>query len=80
MAGLKWTHNPPCEAELYLSDLFCKNKIEPLDTASKIQKEHAIFKQFSSAVFRANFKRLRDQYGLELTKLISNFYFYNFII
>lgn len=63
----KWMINPPCEAELYLEDLFAAGKIEPGDSAPKVQKEHEIFKPYSTAVFRNNFKRHREWSGLGLS-------------
>lgn len=64
----KWMINPPCEAELFLEDLFASGKIEPSDSSQKVQKEHEIFKPYSSAVFRNNFKRHRERNGLGLGK------------
>lgn len=71
MASVKWTHNPPCEAELFLENLIIKEKINPSDSSSKVQKKYPIFRQFSQAVFRNNFKRLCDRYGVGLCKYIT---------
>lgn len=62
-----WVHDPPCEAELFLEDLFASKKIDAMDTPSKVQNKYSIFKSFSQAVFRNNFKRLRDRHGVGLS-------------
>lgn len=64
----KWLRDPPCTAEIYLENLFATGKIEPNDTANKIKNEHSVFKDFSQAVFRNNFKRHRELNGLGLGK------------
>lgn len=66
MVQPKWTLNPPCEAENFLEDLFINKKINPTDSANKIHQKYTLFRQFSQAVFRNNYKRLRDRFGLGL--------------
>lgn len=67
---VKWTIDPPCKAEIYLENLFSSKKIGPHDTPLKIQKDHDIFRDFSAAVFRNNYKRHREFAGLGLGKHI----------
>lgn len=63
----KWIIDPPCEAEIFLRKLFEDGLIEAEDTPLVVQKRHDIFKEFSTAVFRNNFKRLRCLDGLLLS-------------
>lgn len=71
----KWTHDPPCEAELFLEGLFEEKKIGEFDQPGKIQSKYTIFKPFSPSVFRNNFKRIREKNGVGLSKYINMIFF-----
>lgn len=68
MERKRWTLEPPCDAELLLDKLFSEKKISPSDNCLDIQKKYDVFKGYSVAVFRNNFKRHRDREGFDLCK------------
>ena len=63
----RWLHDPPCQAEKLLADMFKKGEITSETTASQAQALSKVFGSYSTAVFYNNFKRHRLLSGLECT-------------
>ena len=60
MPGPTWKHNPPCKAQLLLSEMFEQGKITDETSPKAAWSFHPEFSNYSLAVFGNNFRQLRQ--------------------
>lgn len=63
----QWKETPPGPEQKELERLFKAKLIKPEDTIQDVRNSNPLFKQFSSRIFSAHFRKTRAKLGIAST-------------